>query len=132
MDAFSQSVSRCLNVEELSLQTEFRKIPVWSDGAEVSLREMMRKEWGVDFTDESFARAARLRDLWCEAFISFAATLFEVPREQLGISTSMGSIPQWDSVNHLRLVMEAEARFGISYPFEKIVCMKELGDFLPC
>ncbi len=65
-----------------------------------------------------------------EAFFSLAAEVFKVPRETLSRDTAYESIPEWDSVNHLRLVMEAEAAFGVHYPIERIPELKTLGDFL--
>lgn len=65
-----------------------------------------------------------------EAFFALAAQIFEVPREVLTPETAYGTLPQWDSVNHLRLVMEAEAAFGVYYPLERIPNLKTLADFL--
>ncbi len=64
-----------------------------------------------------------------EEFISFAAEVLGVPRERLSPETACGSIPEWDSVMHLRLVMEAEARYGVSVPFETIPRLATLADF---
>lgn len=63
-------------------------------------------------------------------FLAFVAELFEVPASTISLETAYGSIPQWDSVMHLRLVMEVEARFGLSIPFERIPEIRALGDFL--
>lgn len=39
-------------------------------------------------------------------FLSFVAGIFEVPAESLSLETAYESIPQWDSVMQLRLVLE--------------------------
>jgi acyl carrier protein len=65
-----------------------------------------------------------------EEFISFAAGVLGVPPETLSPDTSCGSIPEWDSVMHLRLAMEAEARYGVRLPFERLPEMRSLRDFL--
>lgn len=65
-----------------------------------------------------------------EAFFALAARIFGVKREELTDSTEYESIPGWDSVNHLRLVMETESSFGVRYPLEKIPSMRRLSDFL--
>ncbi|MCR5413372.1 MAG: acyl carrier protein [Kiritimatiellae bacterium] len=65
-----------------------------------------------------------------EDFFTLAARVLSVPRETLSYSTSRGSIPEWDSVNHLRLVMETEAAFGVHYPLEIIPRLDKLSDFL--
>ena len=67
-----------------------------------------------------------------EDFISFAAGLFGVPPESLSSATSHGSIPEWDSVMHLRLAMETEARYGVRLPFERLSEMNTLADFIRC
>lgn len=66
--------------------------------------------------------------LFGEAMAAFAGSLLGV--EGLDLSSSYGSVPQWDSVNHLRLVMEAEKFFGVSYRLEDIPGMRTLGDFV--
>ncbi len=65
-----------------------------------------------------------------EAFFALAAKVFQVPRETLSRETAYESIPEWDSVNHLRLVMETEAAFDVHYPLERIPTLKTLSDFL--
>lgn len=65
-----------------------------------------------------------------ERFFVLAAEIFEVERAAVSETTRYGDLAGWDSVNHLRLVMEAERRFGVSYPLEKIPSMRTLSDFL--
>jgi acyl carrier protein len=65
-----------------------------------------------------------------EEFFALAARVFGAERSQIGGATSYGSIPGWDSVNHLRLVMEAERAFGVRYPLERIPSLTTLDDFL--
>ena len=130
MDAFVKSISQVIGNERLDINAEFRN-SAWTDHIEQSLRDVLRDKWNVAVSDEAFTLFKSVKDLWREAFLVFAARLFEVPRESIDGSTSIGSIPQWDSVNHLRLVMECEARFEVSYPLEKIITLKKLEDFLP-
>ena len=75
--------------------------------------------------EEVFADAAGR-----EGFFALAARIFGVKREELTESTEYGSIPGWDSVNHLRLVMETENAFGVRYALERIPSMRRLADFL--
>ncbi len=65
-----------------------------------------------------------------ESFFVLAAEIFEVERAAISENTRYGDVSGWDSVNHLRLVMETERRFGVSYPLEKIPSMRTLSDFL--
>ncbi len=62
--------------------------------------------------------------------IACAATIFKVDPSSLSLDTTVGSIPEWDSVNHLRLILEAEKRFGVYYPMERIPTLQSLADFL--
>ena len=62
-------------------------------------------------------------------FISFAASVLGVPPEKLSLETACGDVPEWDSVMHLRLVMETEARYGVSIPLEAIPNLRTLADF---
>ena len=40
-----------------------------------------------------------------------------------------GELALWDSVMHLKLVMETEAAYGISIPIERIAGLKTARDF---
>lgn len=62
-------------------------------------------------------------------FLDFAAGVMGVPRGRLAPETAYGSIPEWDSVTHLRLVMETEERYGTSIPMEDIPRLATLADF---
>ncbi len=64
-------------------------------------------------------------------FIALASDVLGVGAEMLSPSTEYGSIPEWDSVAHLRLVMETEARFGRAIPLEVVPTLKSLEDFRP-
>ena len=64
-----------------------------------------------------------------DGFIAFAASVLGVAPERLTPETACGDIPEWDSVMHLRLVMEAEARYGVSIPLETIPALRTLSDF---
>ncbi|MBO7483382.1 MAG: acyl carrier protein [Kiritimatiellae bacterium] len=66
-----------------------------------------------------------------EELIAFAGKVLKVDPATLSLDTGYGTIPEWDSVNHLRLVMEVEKRFGVSYALERIPSMLTLRSFLP-
>ena len=74
---------------------------------------------------EAFADSSKRED-----FFALAARVFGAGRDEIDGSTSYQSIPGWDSVNHLRLVMEAEQTFGVRYPLERIPSLTTLDDFL--
>lgn len=62
-------------------------------------------------------------------FLAFAAGVLGADAATLSLETAYRTIPQWDSVMHLRLVMEVEAKYGVSIPIEKVPEMKTLRDF---
>ncbi len=62
-------------------------------------------------------------------FLDFAAQVLGVPREGVSTATAYETIPEWDSVMHLRLVMEIQDRFGVDIPIERVPDLKTLGDF---
>ena len=130
MNHFVKSVAEVLEVETLDLDTPFRQTRGWCSLMGFGLLVLLENDWGAPVTIERFLTLETVRDLWREAFLAFAAGVFKVPRETLSGATACGSIPAWDSVNHLRLVMEAEERFGVSYPLERVPELKTLDDFI--
>ena len=60
-------------------------------------------------------------------FLNFAADVLGASTG-LSLETAFGSIPEWDSVMHLRLVMEFEAAYGLSVPIEAVPKIRTLGD----
>ena len=130
MNRFVKAVSDVLEVDALDLDTRFRETEGWCSLKAFGLLVMLENDWGAPTDIERFMSLATVRDLWREAFVAFAAGVLKVPSGSLSGETECGSIPEWDSVNHLRLVMEAEPRFGVHYPLETIPFIKKLDDFL--
>ena len=62
-------------------------------------------------------------------FLDFAAGLMGIPADGVTLETAYQSVPQWDSVMHLRLVMELEEAYGVSIPLEAIGKLRTLRDF---
>lgn len=130
MNAFVKAVADVLEVETLELGTEFRQTDGWCSLKGFGLLVLLENDWETPLGIDRFLELKTVRDLWREAFLTFAAGVLKVPRATLSGASACGSIPEWDSVNHLRLVMEAEPRFGVSYPLERIPALKTIDDFL--
>ena len=130
MNKFIKAAADVLEVEEIGLDVPFRETEGWCSLKAFGLLVMLDNDWGSPTDIEKFMTLRTVRDLWREAFIAFAARVLKVPRERLSGDTACGSIPEWDSVNHLRLVMEAELLFGVHYPLERIPALVKLDDFL--
>jgi len=62
-------------------------------------------------------------------FLDFAAGVFGVPVGGLSLETTYGSIPEWDSMAQLRLVMEIAARYGVEIPFAEVTVVQSLWEF---
>ena len=62
-------------------------------------------------------------------FLDFAAQVLGVPRESVSADTAYESIQEWDSVMHLRLVMEIQDHYGVDIPIERVPDLRTLGDF---
>jgi acyl carrier protein len=45
---------------------------------------------------------------------------FNVPKEKISIKTKQDELEEWDSLGQLRLIMELEATFNISFFMEEI------------
>ena len=129
-NAFYDSVAQVLEVGEVGFDTAFRDVPGWSSLQGFGLLVLMENDWSAPITIPRLQEIKTVGELYMEAFVAFAAKLFGVDRASLSPDTEYGSIPQWDSVAHLRLVMEAEKRFGTSYDLEAIPAMKALRDFV--
>lgn len=130
MNKFVSAVASVLEVESLDLEDDFRQVPGWCSLQGFGLLVLLENDWGAPTTLARFLELRTVRDLFREAFLALAARVFKVERTLLTGETSYASIPSWDSVNHLKLVMETEAFFGVSYPLERVPFLKVLDDFL--
>ena len=61
-------------------------------------------------------------------FIGFAAGVLGTSAEALTLETCYGAIPQWDSMAHLRLVMEIAATYGTEIPFAEVTQVRSLWE----
>lgn len=50
--------------------------------------------------------------------------------ENIGLETSRDDVESWDSFAHLNVVAEVEDRFKIKIPFEDILQIRKVGDFV--
>ena len=64
-----------------------------------------------------------------ERFLEFVADLFNVNKEKLSLDTEYMSIPEWDSLMQLRLVMEIESEYDCEIPIDEVPELKTLRDF---
>lgn len=62
-------------------------------------------------------------------FLEFVAGILGVPAEKLSLETLYGTIPEWDSMAHLRIVMELSAKYKVEIPFAEVVNITSLWEF---
>lgn len=87
-----------------------------------ALAAMGAYPWRTDRSDPNEKTAS-------QAYVELAARIFGVPPASVSLDTAYGS-EGWDSVNHLRLVMEAENAFGTFYPIDRIPRIKTIRDLI--
>ena len=56
-----------------------------------------------------------------------AGDLFSVPATQIHAGSSPETIENWDSVQHLSLVLAVEEKFGVQFSPEEIEKMRTIG-----
>ena len=130
MNRFVRSLAETLEVPAPGLDDEFRALPGWCSLKAFGVLVLLENDWHAPTTVAELAGLRTVRDLLRRAFVVFAAGVLGVAPGELNGETAMGDIPAWDSVAHLRLVMEAEKAFGVAYRFEDIPRMRRLDDFL--
>ncbi len=57
-----------------------------------------------------------------------ASDLFGVPAERITATSSPETLENWDSVQHLNLVLALEEKFGLQLSPEEVEQMKSIGD----
>lgn len=60
--------------------------------------------------------------------IEIAAQVFQVPEERLTMDTGLGDIEAWDSLGHLRLMMEVEQAFAVRFSTEQLRHLTSLSE----
>ena len=55
---------------------------------------------------------------------------FNNPALEISEDTSAADIPEWDSFNHLNLIMTIEDEFSVSFTTEEIGQMARVGDLI--
>ncbi len=130
MNKFLIAVADVLEVEKVGQETNFRATPGWCSLKAFGLLVMLENDWGAPLTIARFQELVTVKDLYREAFLALAARVFGVNRAELSGNTKYGELSAWDSVAHLRLAMEAEEKFDLSYPLECIPALATLDDFL--
>jgi acyl carrier protein len=59
---------------------------------------------------------------------SMASDLFGVPAERITSASSPQTLENWDSIQHLNLVLAVEEKFGVQLSPEEIEKMNSIGE----
>jgi acyl carrier protein len=58
---------------------------------------------------------------------SVVARVFGLPRASVSDATSNTTVIAWDSLNHVTLVLELEAAYGVSFSADETLIMTDVG-----
>lgn len=64
-----------------------------------------------------------------QAFLNFVAGVMQVSSSQLSENTRYKEFKKWDSLMHMRLVMEIEEEYEVEIPIDEVPKIKTLKDF---
>ena len=56
--------------------------------------------------------------------------VFDLPDLNLALATTAEDVAEWDSVNHIMLVVEIERQWGVKFQTAEIEEMKNVGDLV--
>ena len=62
-------------------------------------------------------------------FLVFVASVMQVDPSELSGDTRFKEFKKWDSLMHMRLVMEIEEEYDVEIPIEEVPTIKTLNDF---
>ena len=59
--------------------------------------------------------------------LDIVADTFRVPRKSVGLESSPETIPTWDSLQQVHLILALEEEFGVQFDVEQIALMRSVG-----
>ncbi len=62
-------------------------------------------------------------------FIKFVAGVMEIDPSEINEDTAYGQHEKWDSLMHMRLVMEIEEEYDVEIPIDEVPHIKTIKDF---
>ncbi|MBO5637292.1 MAG: acyl carrier protein [Acidaminococcaceae bacterium] len=64
-----------------------------------------------------------------QEFLNFVASVMQVAPSELSEDTRYKEFKKWDSLMHMRLVMEIEEEYDVEIPIDEVPNIKTLKDF---
>jgi acyl carrier protein len=65
-----------------------------------------------------------------QKLIDIAARILRVAPERVTLESTRDTLPEWDSLAHVRMIMEIEDEFEIEIPINDIPKIRKLNDFM--
>jgi len=70
------------------------------------------------------------REVVYEKLTDIFRDVFDDPNIQLRPDMTAGDISDWDSSNHINLILAAESTFGVRFNISEVESMRAVGDFV--
>ena len=64
-----------------------------------------------------------------QEFLEFIADIMNIDVSEISLDTKFGEIEDWDSMMHMRIVMEIDAEYGVDIPIDEIPEIDTLRKF---
>jgi acyl carrier protein len=65
-----------------------------------------------------------------EKVIQVLINIFQVSPDKIFTETTSDNVENWDSMNHINMILALEQEFGISYDEEQAVSMLSVGEII--
>ena len=65
-----------------------------------------------------------------QKIIGIIAKILEVELEEVELDTTIGDLPEWDSLHHLQIIAELEKEYGIKYVAEDLAELEDVSDLI--
>ena len=62
--------------------------------------------------------------------IEVISKTLNIPNEKINLSTGPNSLAEWDSLGHISIVSNLETEFGIYFPIDVIIELKNVSDII--
>ena len=71
-----------------------------------------------------------MNDVTLDAIVQLVADVLEIPADAIGPQTQGVDVPAWDSFGQVRIVLAAEAQFGVTLTMAEIETAGSIGGLL--
>lgn len=65
-----------------------------------------------------------------QKIIKIITRILEVDIEDVEMDTAIGDLPEWDSLNHLRIITALEEEFGVKYAQSDLAELEDVSDLV--